>query len=464
MKRIPIYFITLATLFLWLTNVDALEVRIAGDKLTLEADQIPLQSILKRFAVLGIKIRTDPELNPEVSASFEEKDIQKGLDSILKSFDYVLIWETIQGPPGPMLRLAEIHVFKPGERELLRELGASSGLNIGKNSVDGSLFVKNEILLRLKPGMSLPEFNRLLRQIGGTVLDSYPALGIYRILFPENSDVPSLLEHLKTYPGVAETEPNYAYPMPAPERHLARALSAGDIAEIPLSGSDAPIAILDSGLTGDSGLHDLVLASLDVFNPDNPISDSLGHGTQMALIAAGAVKPHGAGAGAGTARRIIPIKAFDDNGFTSNFDIMRSIDFAIDNGARVMSLSWGSEHKSDFLEKALHYATLKGLIIVGSAGNEPTGKPFYPAAYPSVIGVGALGPDGGSWKESNYGNFVTLYAPGFASLPVGHRGDPGTYAGTSISTAFMANIIASYLSENPRASILDVFQAVSKYF
>lgn len=464
MKRTPVFFFTLVIFFLTLTSVGALEVRIAGDKLTLEADRIPLQDILRRFAHLGIKIRTDPGLNPEVSASFEEKEIQKGLDSILKSFDYVLIWETIQGPPGPMLRLAEIHVFKPGEKELLRELGSGSALNIGKNPVDGSLFVRDEILLRLKPGMNLQEFNRLLRQIGGTVLDSYPTLGIYRVLFPENSDVPSLLEHLKTYPGVAETEPNYAYPMPAPEKHPATALSAGDIAEISLSGSDAPIAILDSGLTADSGLHDLVLASLDVFNPDSPISDSLGHGTQMALIAAGAVKPHGAGTGAGTSRRIIPIKAFDENGFTSNFDIMKSIDFAIDYGARVMSLSWGSEHKSDFLERSLHHANLKGLIIVGSAGNEPTGKPFYPAAYPSVIGVGALGPDGRSWKESNYGNFVTLYAPGFASLPVGHGGDPGTYAGTSISTAFMANIIASYLSENPKASILEVFQAVSKYF
>ncbi len=94
------------------------------------------------------------------------------------------------------------------------------------------------------------------------------------------------------------------------------------------------------------------------------------------------------------------------------------------------------------------------------AGNEPTGKPFYPAAYSSVIGVSALEPGGKAWENSNYGSFVTLYAPGFATLPVGYKGDPGAYAGTSISTAFVANSIANYLSRNPEATNQEVFNAL----
>ena len=153
---------------------------------------------------------------------------------------------------------------------------------------------------------------------------------------------------------------------------------------------------------------------------------------------------------------IIPIRAFDDNGFTTDFKIMDSINFALKNNAKVMSLSWGSETRSDIMEKNFEYAKAKGLIIVASAGNEPTGKPVYPAAYPTVIGVGALGPHGKTWENSNYGNFVALYAPGFANLPVGHKGDPGMYAGTSISTALVANSIASFLSENPAATSQEV--------
>jgi hypothetical protein len=99
------------------------------------------------------------------------------------------------------------------------------------------------------------------------------------------------------------------------------------------------------------------------------------------------------------------------------------------------------------------------MLILASAGNEPTGKPYYPAAYSSVIGVGALGPDGQRWEKSNYGEFVTLAAPGFATLPVGYEGDPGTYAGTSISTAYAANRMASYLSENPEASVEEILRS-----
>jgi subtilisin family serine protease len=86
----------------------------------------------------------------------------------------------------------------------------------------------------------------------------------------------------------------------------------------------------------------------------------------------------------------------------------------------------------------------------------------YPAAYRSIIGVGALGPDGKRWERSNYGDFVMIQAPGFASLPVGYKGDPGIYAGTSISAAFTANLIANCLSKNPDAGIEEVLNSLKK--
>jgi hypothetical protein len=212
-------------------------------------------------------------------------------------------------------------------------------------------------------------------------------------------------------------------------------------------------------MTG-TGLERLILATLDTLQPGNPISDTQGHGTQMALIASGVVKPFGAVDDSAHHTPLIPIRAFDDNGFTSGFQLMQGIEFAIRNGARVLSLSWGAETRSRFLESALTEAASRGLIIVASAGNEPTGRPVYPAAYPSVIGVGALGLDGKIWKQSNFGSFVSLYAPGFASLPVGYKGEPGSYAGTSIAAAFAANRIAEYVSKHPDAGIQEIFNAL----
>lgn len=462
MKRI-LSCLTALLVILPLCGVEAsaFEVHIGGDRLTLHADQVPLQSILQRLADLGIKIRIDPQINPKITAFFEDRDIRQGLDSILEPLAHVLIWKSIEGPGGPIYRLSEIQVFKAGKKELMKILSIRPGFAIARNPKDGSFFVENEILLGLGPGMSLSEFKELLRQIGGTVVDSYAAVGIYKIRLPEGSDIPSLVKQITKHPKVAKAEPNYAYPLPAPQRQTASNLNPHDFSGIPASGGDtAPIAVFDTGLSTDSGLDDLVLASLDVLNPDEPLSDALGHGTQMALIAAGVVKPYGAGTKSETQSPIIPLRVMDDNGFTSNYTIMKSIDFALKNGARVASLSWGSETRSDFLESALNYAHSKGLLIVASAGNEPTGEPVYPAAFSSVIGVGALRPDGKAWEKSNYGDFVTAYAPGFASLPVGYKGGPGDYVGTSISAAFVANVISNYLSDHPDATMEEVLGAM----
>jgi len=199
---------------------------------------------------------------------------------------------------------------------------------------------------------------------------------------------------------------------------------------------------------------------LDVLSPNVEISDTLGHGTQMALIATGLIEPYGTGVQSSESYSpIIAIKAFDENGFITDFNIMESIDFALENHAKVMNLSWGTETNSAFMEKAFEYASSKGLIVVAAAGNEPTGNPVYPAAYPTVIGVGALDPHGTKkWVNSNYGSFVTFYAPGFANMPVGYNGEPGIYAGTSISTAYVANSISGFLSQNPSATTQEVLE------
>jgi len=442
-------------------NAFALEVRVAGDRLSVEADQTPLQSILKRLAGRGIRISIDPEVNPKITASFKDRDIQKGLGSILKSLDHALIWEAVQGPSGPIPRLAEIQVFRQGKKGLMKPLVTDSNLSIVKNPKDGSFLVKDEILLRLKPGTDPSELRRILRQIGGTLIDSQPDLGIYQIRLPENSDVPSIIDRIRDQVSLEEAEPNYAYPLPTP---LVAAESGGSeqtFSDVSVPGGRVPVAILDTGMMADAGLEEFILASKDVLNPEDPISDSLGHGTQMALIAAGVIRPNGVSIGSDTHTPIIPIRSFDDNGFTSNFNIMDSIDFALDHGAKVLSLSWGSETHSDFLESAMNYASSKGVMIVASAGNEPTGKPVYPAAYSSVMGVGAIGKEGKPWESSNFGDFVTIYAPGFATFPVGYKGDPGVYAGTSISAAFVANLVADILSRNPSATRQEIMKVLT---
>jgi len=455
--RIVLLLIVLPTPLSWAGDV---ELCLSGDRLTLRADGIPLQTILRTFSDTGIHVHIDPRINPTITVSIDDEEIQKGLASLLKSLNYSLVWTSREGPSGSVQTLVEIRIFRPGEWASMRPLVTQRNLVLVSNQLDGTSFVKNEILIELREGMDPQRFEAFLRRIGGSVVGYHAATKVYRIVLGKDTNIPSLVERLADYPGIATAEPNFVYPIYAPVKRDSSSVPSSGATTRVVSKDVAPIAILDSGLSRTAGLDELIVTGLNARNPDEPLTDSLGHGTQMALIAAGVVTPRGVKRESNTAVPIIPIRIFDDNGYTSNYDLMKSVDFAVANGARVMSLSWGSETHSTFLKKTLDYADSKDLIIIASAGNEPTGRPMYPAAYASVIGVGALTPDGNTWNRSNYGDFVTVYAPGFATLPVGYKGDPGDYAGTSIATAFLAHVIAEYISKNPEASKEEILAAL----
>ncbi len=445
MKKIWIYA---AVLMLLASNTLASDLRINGEKISLYAKDEPLQDILRQMARQGIRVKIDPQLNPDISINVENGDIQKVIDTIVRPYNHVLIWEK----PSEKLsgfKLSEIQVFTPGKQERIRDLTSPRTFSLSKSSKNGAVFVKDEILLRAK---SRTAAEKIAKAIGGTITDAHEALGIYKVRLPADSDVAAISDKIRSLGG-EQANPDFAYIAP-PAYHSGISLP-GRIAKTFRADGKVPVAVLDSGLSPGIGPNGFVIASFDAVNSEQLLSDGVGHGTHMALIASGAVKPLGVKTETDSQIPVIAIRVMDDNGITTDFTLLKSIEFAMEKGARVMSLSWGSETRSDFLEKALNYAASKGMIIVASAGNEPTGKPVYPAAYPSVIGVGAEYPNGKTWEKSNYGSFVDISAPGFAAFPVG-SGGPGVYAGTSISAAFTANRIANYLSKNPEISSAEI--------
>jgi len=67
----------------------------------------------------------------------------------------------------------------------------------------------------------------------------------------------------------------------------------------------------------------------------------------------------------------------------------------------------------------------RGVVILAAAGNDATDRPFYPAALPQVIGVGALNPDGSKALFSNDAAWVRCWATGAAvasMFPTGANG------------------------------------------
>jgi len=433
-------------------------VRIQGDLLTLDVNNQRLATILEMLSGQGIRIRIDPRINPAITAKFNDRPIGQAISSILKSVDYALIWRKDRASSTSEPRLWEIRIFYKGQEARVQPLEKRSNLNVVKKGA-GAYHVQDILLLRLAPNITETALAALLDQLGATIIDAYPPLGIVRLRLPHGSDVPAIAKTIAGYPGVQTAEPDYAYPLEGGSPAPGGTWPASSPPSRPPSTGAALVAVMDSGLLSDFASSPFVQATYDAVSPGAEVGDELGHGTQMALIAAGAVNPLGAGSESPAGSPVIAIRAFDDNGFTSTYTLMRGIDYAVQQGARVLSLSWGSETSSALLESATRYAAAKGLILVAAAGNAPTGDPVYPAAYDNVIGVGALTPDGNAWEQSNYGDFVAVSAPGLANLPVGYNGDPGTYAGTSIATAYTARRVAAILNQNPdadRATILRI--------
>lgn len=448
------------TLLLAAGGARALEVRLKGERLSLRSKQEPLTAFLRQLAYAGVRVRLDPQAEARVTADFADEDVQKALAAVLEPFGYVLIWDVIEGPLGPVPKLAEVQVYMPGQKRSLQPLeGVDANLAVTTGPAPGGPeFVADEILISFKHGTSQDEVWLLLGQIGGTLVEGIPELGIYQVRLAPGSNVPALVEQLAKKPIVAEVEPNYVLRPPVPAAQAVDAIPDLPALGEPVKGA-APVAVLDSGLEIQPGLTNAIVGGYDAVDPERAMADPVGHGTQMAMIAAGAVVPALAG-GDPESLPVVAVRAFDDKGVASNFGLMRGLAYALGKGARVINMSWGTETKSEFLETAIRYAQSKDAVLVAAVGNEPTRRPMYPAALPGVVGVSALGSDGRLWDSSNYGDFVTVSAPGSAVFPVGYKGPPGSYSGTSIASAYTARALALYFTRHPDATPKDAVKAL----
>jgi thermitase len=125
---------------------------------------------------------------------------------------------------------------------------------------------------------------------------------------------------------------------------------------------------------------------------------------------------------------------------------------AVDSGARVISISLGSNADSTMLGNAVAYARSRGVIVVAAAGNEQETQLAYPAAYSGVISVAAVDANGQQAYFSNSGNGLFISAPGVGIVSAYSGTGMVIGSGTSQATAITAGVISSLLSRNYNAA------------
>ncbi|MHC4753135.1 MAG: S8 family peptidase [Planctomycetota bacterium] len=166
----------------------------------------------------------------------------------------------------------------------------------------------------------------------------------------------------------------------------------------------------------ENGYIDDVYGYNFIYNNNEPMDDQ-GHGTHCAGIIAAEGNNGLDISGICWTAKIMAIKFLDLQGDGTAADAAISLHYAVENGAQVISNSWGSSDKSNLLEEAINYAHSQGAIIVAAAGNDNSHSPCYPAGYEeAVIAVAATEPNDDRWTASNYGNWIDIAAPGESIL------------------------------------------------
>lgn len=195
---------------------------------------------------------------------------------------------------------------------------------------------------------------------------------------------------------------------------------------------------------------------------DNGISESaINHGTLVSGVISAMTDNQIGVAGINWRARLMPIRILDGIGAGTTDDAADAVDYAVENGATIINMSFTGFILDTELERAIRDAYRAGVLVVAAVGNNFDGgldlneTKIYPACLGTededwVLGVAAIDRDGDKADFSNYGSdCVDVSAPGvdlFGTLE--HRsGDPtfgepygGYYSGTSVAAPMVTGV------------------------
>lgn len=232
------------------------------------------------------------------------------------------------------------------------------------------------------------------------------------------------------------------------------------------------VAVIDSGT--DLTHPDLQLAGPGIDLGDmvsdgrpNNHGGNTGHGTCCSGIAAATFNNTAGVAGVAGACLILPlaIRTFSD------VEIANGVNWAVAQGADSISMSF-SIQQSALVDTALANAFAANVVLCAATGNADSNGIGYPARHPNVMAIGAsdqidnrkntASPDGEGWWGSNFGNEMSVVAPGVLIPTTDIQGNGGynpavgaagdyfmTFNGTSSATPHVAGLAALIRSQYP---------------
>ena len=288
--------------------------------------------------------------------------------------------------------------------------------------------------------------------------------------------------HKAPAPTVTKTKTEAPKPPPPPPCKKPQSYPASRVQAIPWAqqrldftdtwsitrGKGVTVAVVDSGINqSHPQLAGRVVKRIDLTGTYN--TDCFGHGTQVAGIIAAQDERNSSPAipfvGVAPDVKLISIKI--QEGETSTDDgttLARGIERAVQAGADIINVS---ATNTDFpgLRQAVRYAERKNVLIVAAAGNTDARKKAseqeaYPASYPGVLSVGAVGQSGPLAGFSNTASKVDVTAPGDGIVTTSGDGYIADLQGTSYSTPYVAGVAALVKANKPNLTAKEIMHRI----
>jgi len=284
-----------------------------------------------------------------------------------------------------------------------------------------------------------------VRELGGEVHHSFWFLPLISAVLPEH-----LIAKLKGRPEIAYIENDIMMHAIGQETAWGVQRIGADRVWSTNTGKGVNVAILDTGVDYDHpDLAGNIAGGINYAGSwwkDGSTNrlywdDIYGHGSYCAGIVAALNNNIGVvGVAPGANLWTVKVLGDDGNGYIS--DIIQGLEWCVDSGIDIASMSFGAAEYSESLANACDAAYDAGVLLVGAAGNEKGGPVIYPAAYESVIAVSATSTNDVIADFSSIGPEVELAAPGVNIKSTYRNGGYAIGSGTSMACPHVAGAAA----------------------